>query len=46
MLSVVRRHMSPATIMSFVALVFAVTSGAYAASGGNDGGGTISDEER
>ncbi len=34
MLSRIRRHLSPATIMAFVALVFAVTGGAFAATGG------------
>ena len=33
MFSALRRHISPATVLAFVALVFAVTGGAFAASG-------------
>lgn len=39
MFSTVRKHINPATIMAFVALVFAVTGGAFAATGGSRGGG-------
>jgi hypothetical protein len=38
MLSAIRKHITPATAMSFVALVFAMTGGALAAS--SSGGGT------
>ncbi len=37
MLAWIRRQLSPATVMAFVALVFAMTGGAFAVSG-NDGG--------
>jgi len=39
MFQAIRRHLNPATIMAFVALVFAVTGGAFAATGGSRGGG-------
>ncbi len=34
MLSALRKHISPATALAFVALVFAITGGAFAATGG------------
>jgi hypothetical protein len=37
MLSGIRRHVTPATIMAFVALVFAVTGGAFAATDSSGG---------
>lgn len=42
MFSAIRRHFSPAMVLAFVALVFAVTGGAFAAtgSGGGSGGGS------
>jgi Collagen triple helix repeat (20 copies) len=36
MFSAIRRHVTPATTMAFVALVFAVTGGAFAATGGGN----------
>ncbi len=38
MFSAIRKHLSPATVVAFMALVFAMTGGAFAASSG--GGGT------
>jgi hypothetical protein len=38
MLSAVRKHMNPATAVAFVAMVFAITGGAFAATGGSGGG--------
>jgi Collagen triple helix repeat (20 copies) len=38
MLSAIRRHVSPATVMAFVALIFAMTGGAFAVT--NHGGGS------
>ncbi len=38
MFQTLRRHITPATILAFVALVFAITGGAFAASGGRGGG--------
>ncbi len=38
MFKALRKHITPATVLAFVALVFAVTGGAFAASG--NGGGT------
>ena len=35
----VRKHITPATVLAFVALVFAITGGAFAATGGSSGGG-------
>jgi hypothetical protein len=42
MLSALRKrvHLSPATAIAFLALVFAITGGAFAATGGNGGGGS------
>ncbi len=40
MLSVLRRHMNPATAMAFAALVFAMTGGAYAVTGHGGGSGS------
>ncbi len=39
MLSALRKHINPATALAFVALVFAITGGAFAATGGSGGGG-------
>ena len=38
MLSAIRRHLNPGTLIAFVALIFAVTGGAFAASGSSGGG--------
>ena len=38
MFRALRKQITPATVLAFVALVFAVTGGAYAASGGGGGG--------
>lgn len=35
----IRKHLSPTTVVAFVALVFAMTGGAFAASGGGGGAG-------
>lgn len=43
MLSALRKHLNPATVLALVALVFAVTGGAFAANGGGSGGGRGSD---
>lgn len=34
-----KKHLTPATVMAFIALVFAVTGGAFAATGGGGNGG-------
>ena len=34
----ITKHITPATVLAFVALVFAITGGAFAATGGNSGG--------
>ncbi len=38
MFRAIRRHLTPSTLMAFVALVFALTGGAFAATGGGGGG--------
>ncbi len=38
MFQALRKHLSPATFIAFIALVFAMTGGAFAASGGGGGG--------
>jgi hypothetical protein len=38
MLSAIRKQLNPATVMAFVALVFATTGGAFAVTGRNSGG--------
>lgn len=38
MFSAIRKHLSPATVVAFMALVFAMTGGAFAASSGSGGG--------
>ncbi len=38
MLSRIRKQITPATVLAFVALIFAVTGGAFAAGGGSGGG--------
>jgi Collagen triple helix repeat (20 copies) len=40
MFSALRRHITPATVLAFVALVFAVTGGAFAATGSGSGSGS------
>ena len=40
MFQAIRKHLNPTTVVAFVALVFAMTGGAFAASGGSGGGGT------
>jgi hypothetical protein len=40
MFQVLRKHFNPATVMAFAALVFAITGGAFAATGGRGGGGS------
>lgn len=42
MFQLLRRHINPATIMAFVALVFAITGGAFAATGSGGSGGNTS----
>ena len=42
MLKKVRKQITPATVMAFVALVFAITGGAFAATGGGSGGSSPS----
>lgn len=37
MFSRIRRHLSPATVVAFLALIFAMTGGAFAAAGGSGG---------
>ncbi len=39
MFSALRRQINPATVLAFVALVFAITGGAFAATGGSGNGG-------
>ncbi len=41
MFRAIRRHLTPSTLMAFVALVFALTGGAFAATGGAGGGGGV-----
>ena len=40
MFQAIRKQITPATVLAFVALVFAVTGGAFAATGGGSGGGS------
>jgi hypothetical protein len=40
MFRALRRHLTPGTLIAFVALVFAITGGAFAATGGGDNGGS------
>ena len=40
MFRVLRRNLTPGTVIAFVALVFALTGGAFAATGGGGGGGS------
>jgi hypothetical protein len=42
MFQLLRKHINPATIMAFVALVFAITGGAFAATGSGGSGGNTS----
>ena len=46
MLQKVRKQITPATVMAFVALVFALTGGAFAATGGSGSGGGSSSHGR
>jgi hypothetical protein len=41
MFSAIRKHLSPATVVAFVALVFAMTGGAFAASSSGGGGAGV-----
>lgn len=41
MLSALRKHITPTTVMAFVALVFAITGGAFAATGGGGSHATL-----
>ena len=38
MFQALRKHLTPSTLIAFVALVFAITGGAFAATGGGNGG--------